>query len=210
MTNTGLSTIQSRVAFLKKKHSSSVDTSYKHSISNYARDKFGITLWDSVEHDSQLKIANEVMYSYLKQEERQKVLLGELTYGDCLYYIEGETIHTVIDCQSGHGTGKSFLSAIIALWVYTEFKDSVVYTFSPNKNQAVAILWRDIRSLHAKAGLQGKALELTVKSANPNNFIAGRVAPTGRTQDTTSVHGLHAKVFCAIADEAQHYRRGLF
>ncbi len=206
----GLSSLELKVQRLKKRHALDISKSYKHNIEAFALDKFDVILWDSEIADSQLKIANEVMYSYLKQEERQLVSLGELELDKCIYYKDGEVIKTIIDIQSGHGTGKSYLSAIVALWVYTVFDDSVVYTFSPNKNQAVAILWRDIRTLHTKGGLKGKALELTVKSGDASNFIVGRVAPTNKKQDTTSVHGLHANVFCSVVDEAQHYGVGLY
>ena len=203
-----LSSLELKVQRLKHKHATSA-TSYKHDIVGFARDTFGVTLWNSELADSQKEIAEAVMYSFLKQEEKQKLDLGTLAIEDCKYYIDGEVIQTVIDIQSGHGSGKSYLSAIVALWTYTVFDDSIVYTFSPSKSQAIAILWRDIRTLHNKGGLAGKALELTVKNT-ASNFIAGRVAPTNKAQDTTSVHGLHAKVFCAIVDESQHYGNGLF
>src|SRR3954468_11571279 len=60
--------------------------------------------------------------------------------------------------QSGHGIGKSLTASVAASWwVDTHPADqTLVVTTAPSVKQVHAILWEEIRKIHAKSGLPGE------------------------------------------------------
>jgi hypothetical protein len=201
-----------KVKALANKYSSTLQNRYLHDIEGFAFDRLGVVLWDNeAGEDSQLKIAKDVQLSISKQVERREYTLGNITEDDLMFWDVGEDIQTVFNAQSGHGIGKTFIAAVIALWLFDNYKDSITYTFSPTKAQATGLMWKEINTLHKKGGIQGKALELKVKDLDfANHFIEGRTVPKNKAGATESVHGQHSPVFLAILDEAQAYNQSLF
>ncbi len=126
---------------------------------------------------------------------------------------------------AGHGVGKSFLTAVLALWwidVHPIGEARVIST-APTTAQVRGIIWREMQVLH-KVSRERHAMYLAAKEAGkqtdglPDHALpgyitssatwrsdegielgSGRTPPRGREGD--SLQGLHGGVF-AIADEA--------
>jgi len=196
---------------LTKKYMVDANNRYLHDIDSFAYDKFGVVLWDYEGGDSQLSIAKAVQLSFSQQVERREYKLGNIAEKDLKYWKVGQPIKTVFNAQSGHGIGKTFIAAIIALWLFDNYQDSITYTFSPTKAQATGLMWKEISTLHKSGNIRGKALELKVKDVEyANHFIEGRTVPKNKAGATETVHGQHSPVFLAILDEAQAYNQSLF
>lgn len=81
-----------------------------------------------------------------------------------------QIFHSVVNHQrttvrSGHGLGKSYVSADICLWFLYNFYPSIVITTSSSWRQVEKILWAEIREHHmrAKFPLEGRVLETEIK-----------------------------------------------
>lgn len=203
--------IELAVKMLTKKHGTEISTRYLHDIEGFAEDVLGIVLWDSEVGNSQAEIVRDVQLSFSQQVERRDYELGILTEEELEFWTVGEDIKTVFNAQSGHGIGKTLAAAIIALWLFVHFSQSITYTFSPTKAQAVGLLWKEINKLHKTGNISGKALELRIKDLEyTDHFIEGRTVPRSAAGATESVHGQHSPFFLAICDEAQAYNQSLF
>jgi phage terminase large subunit len=77
--------------------------------------------------------------------------------------------HKRVAVVSGHKCSKSNTCAGIALWKYCSFNDSRVVMTSTTARQVDAILWRELRMLHARAG---RCLEC--KAADPEGLLIPR------------------------------------
>lgn len=103
--------------------------------------------------------------------------------------------------QSGHGIGKSLTASVAASWwVDTHPADqTLVVTTAPSVKQVHAILWEEIRKIHAQAGLPGEV------QISDNWLIGGRLVGFGRKpqdHDRDAFQGLHRKYLLVIIDEA--------
>jgi len=76
--------------------------------------------------------------------------------------------------RAGHAVGKSFCAAGLACWYVDTRPDSMVITTAPTYDQVHGILWEEIRALHGRLSLPGRAL------ATDEWKIAGRQAAIGR------------------------------
>lgn len=102
--------------------------------------------------------------------------------------------------KSCHASGKSFLSARLAIWFLHAFQPSIVLTTAPTQNQVEAILWREIRSAHGATShpLLGKPLTTRYEIA-PDWYGLGFKAEDTAPDRFQGFHSLHALV---IIDEA--------
>lgn len=103
--------------------------------------------------------------------------------------------------KSGHGVGKSFTAAVAAAWwVATHPPDeTMVVTTAPSAHQVSAILWEDIRKLHAKGNLQGEV------QRRDRWIIGDTLVGFGRKPqdyDRHAFQGIHRKYVLVIIDEA--------
>lgn len=103
--------------------------------------------------------------------------------------------------QSSHAVGKSFLAAVLAAW-WTDThrpEETMVVTTAPSLDQVHAILWEEIRGLHAKAGLRG------VVQKTDRWIIGDRLVGMGRKPpdyDHSAFQGIHRKYVLVLLDEA--------
>lgn len=103
--------------------------------------------------------------------------------------------------KSSNGVGKSFLAALLVCWwvdVHPVGK-ALVVTTAPTFDQVTRILWRYIRTIHAKYKLPGKVLETNEWKINGTLVAFGRKPDD---QDISSFQGFHEDYVLAIADEA--------
>lgn len=99
--------------------------------------------------------------------------------------------------RSGHGVGKSYVGADIALWFLYTYPRSIVITTAPTWRQVEKVLWGEIGAHWTKAvvPLGGKLLETEIK-------IGPKWYATGFSSDTRDAfQGFHADHILIIADE---------
>jgi hypothetical protein len=113
--------------------------------------------------------------------------------------------------HSCHGTGKSFDASALACWWLDVHKqgEAFVVTTAPTWNQVHAILWREMRKLHRKAGLDGR-LTLDARwymgdSGHGIKLGDEELVAYGRKPadyDQAAFQGIHARYVLVIIDEA--------
>lgn len=107
--------------------------------------------------------------------------------------------------QSGNGLGKSFVAAcLLAWWIATRpIGEAIVVATAPTSGQVDAILWAELRRIHALAGLPGTITRgewridgiLVALARRPADFIdAERAAST--------FQGIHRRFVLVVIDEA--------
>ena len=108
--------------------------------------------------------------------------------------------HPEVAVKSSHGTGKSWDAARLALWFLCCYPSSLVVTTAPTNRQVKNILWREIRTAHARAAfpLGGKLLTQQLEFAD-DWFALGFTAPE---YDPERFQGLHQMHVLVIIDEA--------
>ncbi len=99
---------------------------------------------------------------------------------------------------SGHGVGKTWISAGIALAFLHAWDNAVVVTTAPVKRQVETVLWGYIRKMHTRARLQGKLLRTQIRMPNGDeNYAIGFTATSGE-----AFSGIHPGHLLVIVDEA--------
>lgn len=113
--------------------------------------------------------------------------------------------------HSCHGTGKSFDASALACWWLDVHPpgEAFVVTTAPTWNQVHAILWREMRKLHKKAGLPGRlTLDARWYMGDPGRkggtsdeeLVAYGRKPSD--YDQSAFQGIHARYVLVIIDEA--------
>lgn len=103
-----------------------------------------------------------------------------------------------ITIKSGHGTGKTFVMAILALyWRYCEW--GLVITTASTWNQVKQVLWVEIERLwrNARVKLPGEFLECELRVDGLIELMVGV-----STNDATAFQGRHHPRLLVIIDEA--------
>lgn len=113
--------------------------------------------------------------------------------------------------HSCHGTGKSFDASALACWWLDVHPpgEAFVVTTAPTWPQVHAILWREMRKLHKKAGLPGR-LTLDARwymgdSSRKGGSSDEELVAYGRKPsdyDQSAFQGIHARYVLVIIDEA--------
>lgn len=104
--------------------------------------------------------------------------------------------------RSAHGVGKSFTAAVLALWwidVHPPGTAMVVST-APSHEQVHAVLWEEIRRLHARGGLPGE-----VQRSDRWLDEQGRLVGLGRRPPDhaeSAFQGIHRQFVLCLLDEA--------
>lgn len=106
--------------------------------------------------------------------------------------------------HSCHGTGKSFDASALACWWLSVHPqgEAFVVTTAPTWQQVHAILWREMRKLHRKAGLPGR---LTLDARWYMGTGGEELVAYGRKPsdyDQAAFQGIHARYVLVIIDEA--------
>lgn len=104
--------------------------------------------------------------------------------------------HTVV--RSGHGVGKTFVSANIVLWFLSVFYPSKVITTAPTWNQVKNILWTEVNKLYKKSKIPiGGELMQTMLRISDEHFAIGF-----STDEADKFQGHHSDYVLVIFDEA--------
>lgn len=106
--------------------------------------------------------------------------------------------------HSCHNVGKTFTSAVAALWwIFSHDPgEAFVISTAPTAPQVKALLWREINRLHSSAKLPGRTnlTELYLPSGNGEELVAfGR---TTSKDNEAAFQGVHSKYVLVILDEA--------
>jgi hypothetical protein len=96
--------------------------------------------------------------------------------------------------RAGHAVGKSFCAAVLSAWWVDTHPDSMVITTAPTYDQVHGILWEEIRALHGRLQLPGKALATDEWKLNGRQVGIGRKPPDnakGSDFDPATFQGYH-------------------
>jgi len=114
--------------------------------------------------------------------------------------------------ESGHSTGKSFLSSALACWWFATKQRPVIVTLAPSYNQVQNILWRYMRDMARKHGLPGDILDTTRWNmpSEPNHYAVGLSPKRNTQEDIASMQGYHSENLLVIMDEAAGMPRVMY
>jgi len=122
----------------------------------------------------------------------------------CEALVRGEWVGV----ESGSGTGKTFLAAILALWFLEVFPGSRVTTVATNEKQLHAALWKEIGLFwprFVRRRPQADLVQLKLRMDPPHDawLLSGMSAGVGaREASATKAQGLHAERMLIIVEEA--------
>lgn len=105
--------------------------------------------------------------------------------------------------ESGHGPGKSYLTAAIAAWWLEKHKpEAVVVTLAPTFQQVNNILWRYIRKFHKGGKLTPTIFETPRWDIAPSCYAVGLSPRRATQEDLQALHGYHSPNLLVVMDEA--------
>ena len=96
--------------------------------------------------------------------------------------------------RAGHGVGKTYTAAGLAAWWTDTRGDGMVVSTAPSAHQVHAILWEEIRGLHGKLRLPGRALLNDTWTIGDRLVAFGRKPPDnakGSDFDPSTFQGIH-------------------
>jgi phage terminase large subunit len=110
--------------------------------------------------------------------------------------------------RSGHGVGKTYVAAGVALWFLYSFPDSRVISTAPTWQGVEKLLWHEINRLHggARFPLGGQCLNVEIKLPD-GRFAVGLSSDPARAE---AFQGHHAPNILVIFDEASGIDRRIF
>lgn len=108
--------------------------------------------------------------------------------------------------RSCHGVGKTKTAAWVALWFLHCFRRSKVITTAPTWTQVKNLLWREIRSEHAKAKYKLGSECLTTNLEIDSEWFAIGLS----TNESERFSGYHAENILLIVDEASGVSQDIF
>lgn len=115
------------------------------------------------------------------------------------------THHRVI-VPSGHGVGKTWIEARIALWFLNCFAPSKIITTAPTWPQVELLLWSEIKAAHKSAviPLAGRLLQTEIKVQD--DWFGVGFSTSGKSDErefgTPKFQGFHAENLLVLFDEA--------
>lgn len=127
-----------------------------------------------------------------------------------------EVIQSVLEnrftsVESGHGTGKSYVMALLACWwLSCNVDEAIVITIAPTHAQVAGIIWRYIRFLGRKYHLPGNIFETSRWDIAPNRYAVGLSPRKASKEDMITLQGYHSKNLLVILDEAAGLPRILY
>jgi hypothetical protein len=105
-----------------------------------------------------------------------------------------------VNVRSCHSAGKSWVASRAALWFMFNHPDSLVITTAPTARQVRGILWKEIRTAHARSKFPlGGEPSTTALRISPSWMAIGF---TAAEHDPDRFQGFHAKSTMVIIDEA--------
>jgi len=108
-------------------------------------------------------------------------------------------LHRRTAAPSGHGIGKTFISACLVLWFLYCFPGSKILTTAPTWFQVATLLWREIRTIRSHSGMTvGKMPPTAAYLEVDTDWFAVGLS----TNDPTRFQGVHAPYVMIVFDEA--------
>lgn len=101
----------------------------------------------------------------------------------------------IVVVDSGHGTGKSFLAAVLVNWFYDVHTPVYVVTTAPSWNSVKATIWRNVRRLREARGLPGRINKISI-DGGPSKLAEGL-----STRDEGRFIGRHDENMLFVIDE---------
>lgn len=99
--------------------------------------------------------------------------------------------------KSAHSVGKTHLAAVLVNWFYDSFNPGVTITTAPIKRDVVDLLWAQIRSQRARAGLGDLLPKAPEMASSVDHYAKGYTAAKGE-----SFQGRHPERGLFLFDEA--------
>jgi phage terminase large subunit len=139
------------------------------------------------------------------------VLFATHVFGAQLWERQVEILRSIQKCRrtairSCHGSGKTYVLAVAALWWLARYADGIVLTTSSTFRQVKTQLWPEIHRLVAQAKVHYPELKNTeLRLRDESNFALG--FSTDRGANFQGYHGRHVLI---IADEAPGIESGVW
>jgi phage terminase large subunit len=139
------------------------------------------------------------------------VLFATHVLGAQLWERQVEILRSIQKCRrtairSCHGSGKTYVLAVAALWWLARYADGIVLTTSSTFRQVKTQLWPEIHRLVAQAKVHYPELKNTeLRLRDESNFALG--FSTDRGANFQGYHGMHVLI---IADEAPGIESGVW
>lgn len=120
-----------------------------------------------------------------------------------------DTLVEGLDCcvESGTGTGKSFLGAIIVLWFLACFEDARVFTFAPKEEQLRLYIWAELTTMWPRFQAKfphAKLTDLRIRMVPGSDKWAAHgysVMVKADQQSAVAAQGMHAPHMLLIYEE---------
>lgn len=127
-------------------------------------------------------------------------VLGEFTWSKQQEILESVAVNRYTAVQSCHDIGKSYTGSRAGSHHVDTKPDPFLVTTAPTWAQVNAILWREIRKAHKKAGLDGRINLEAQWFVNHDQLIGFGRKPAD--YDQSAFQGIHALNVMVIIDEA--------
>jgi hypothetical protein len=106
--------------------------------------------------------------------------------------------------KSCHASGKTFLSALAALWWITRYPDGIVITTAPTWKQVEKMVWSEVHGQIRRSKIRFPEPTKTSLYATEDNYVLGMA-----TREGVRFQGFHGRVLIII-DEAMGVSREIF
>jgi len=151
-------------------------TQYQGRIADFAHDVLGVRTWHK---------QNELFDKVQRAERREN---------GC----------NRVACRSSHKASKTFSFAVVALYRYCCFPDSLTVLGAPSDRSIQRLVWREIRMLFRKSGICYACKEAGVKQAPCPH--SGKIPGDCKDQARTGLRGLgFAEVFGVVAKDGENF-----
>ena len=169
-----------------------------------------ILTWPQQDQDAYLATLDDdsvfKIYDAMRRARIQHNPVGwiEETFKTKLWEGQQEIVRSVISepdtedvyVASCHGAGKTYTAALVGLTFLNAFEYSCVLTTAPTFRQVKHVLWQELRSAHAMAGLPGEP-NLTELKITDKWYALGF-----SVNDANAFQGHHSNHMLVIFDEA--------
>jgi hypothetical protein len=104
--------------------------------------------------------------------------------------------------KASHSTGKTYLSALLTLWWLARWKEAIVITTAPTKNQVEKLLWAEIHAALKRSRYPFPPAALTHLRMESKRYALGFTTNVEHEDEGVKFQGFHAAHVLVILDEA--------
>lgn len=136
-------------------------------------------------------------------------LFGSEPWKDQISILESVRDHAKTAWRSCHGIGKTYVIARLVLWWLYSFPYSIVITTAPTWRQVQDLVWKEIRSCHARSKITlggDLAPSATQLSLDGKEWVAIGLS----TNDSNRFQGYHSEHLLVVVDEASGVSEDIF